>query len=145
MLDFILTANCLVSIFNCLFSHIFTIWWLNLNITEKCKKVIVLIIPNFSAATCAYIVAKLFEISIQDPTQDPMDLLLVRYYIFMLTCIQACGSTSQVFFSYFWVCCFLVFLLSFSLRLLSFSFSFFIKMMNLCVNWCCFPCWIYQL
>lgn len=26
---------------------------------------------------------KLFEVSIQDPAQDPIDLLLVRYYIFL--------------------------------------------------------------
>ncbi|KAF3333487.1 hypothetical protein FCM35_KLT01178 [Carex littledalei] len=39
---------------------------------------IVLLVCFGSAATCAYIVAKLFEISIQDSTQDPMDLLLVR-------------------------------------------------------------------
>ncbi|KAJ1691181.1 hypothetical protein LUZ63_015336 [Rhynchospora breviuscula] len=39
---------------------------------------IVLLVCFGSAATCAYIVTKLFEISIHDPDQDPIDLLLVR-------------------------------------------------------------------
>ncbi|XP_078177539.1 uncharacterized protein LOC144572018 [Carex rostrata] len=39
---------------------------------------IVLLVCFGSAATCAYIVTKLFEISNQDPAQDPVDLLLVR-------------------------------------------------------------------
>ncbi|KAJ3692015.1 hypothetical protein LUZ60_012365 [Juncus effusus] len=39
---------------------------------------ILLLICFGSAATCAYIVKKLFEISSEDPSQDPIDLLLLR-------------------------------------------------------------------
>jgi hypothetical protein len=39
---------------------------------------IVLLVCFGSAATCAYIVTKLIEISNQDPDQDPIDLLLIR-------------------------------------------------------------------
>jgi hypothetical protein len=50
----------------------------------------------FSAATCAYIVSKLFELPPSGPSQDPLDLLLLRYIIIFYIVCRIVVNLSQI-------------------------------------------------